>query len=184
MRSVVRSEDAEGVCRRSPRRSSSASEISCEVLGVSWGFWLASKMDCLEMEEASVKLPASPAGPGGCSVCVPEPSTAGAAVAPPDCPVMSSLRKESTSSDAFPAVAPGLLTASEAASPDPCSISCSVLPNGFNGGRCLVAEDGNDVPEISVSTPGLVLRNGSSPASLSDSLLLVLELSFSSCRDG
>jgi hypothetical protein len=121
-----------GLCISPSRWSSpSASDISCEVLGVSWAT-AVSKIDCRDTDEASVMLAASAACDGGFNV--PGLDTAGDGTIPEAfaCPVMSSLLKASTSSEPFP---PTKALGGCGPSVDPCSISSSVFLNGFGGGR-------------------------------------------------
>lgn len=80
-------------------RSSSGSDISCDVRGDSgWGSCIASNRDCLDTEDASVLLPPSP------NACVTWSCEAdgGVDVPSPALPVINSLLKASTSIDARP----------------------------------------------------------------------------------
>jgi len=116
----------------SPMRSSSpsASDISCDVLGVSCKR-LVSNMDCRDTDDASVMLAASAACKG--VLAVPGLDAEGSSIARGvlACPVMSSRWKASTSSKP---VAPAEGLGVPETSSEPCSISSSVFLNGFGGG--------------------------------------------------
>jgi hypothetical protein len=86
------------------------------------------------------------------------------------CPVKSSLLKESTSRDPRPAAPDGMNGGAFSVSFVPSSISCSVLLNGFGGGRIKGAWGGRLSSEISDT----VVPNGSSGPSSSDELLSLL----------
>ncbi len=108
-----------------------------------------SNIDCFEMDEVSVMLPASPAGRDGCKAC--EGLVA--------CPVNNRRRNASTFSDPFPD-GPGA----------PVAASLRVFWNGFGGGGLCVAGVG---PGSSASggSEGSAFWNGSSGSSLEPLLL-------------
>jgi hypothetical protein len=105
--------------------SSPASEISCEVRGVSCAPYVASKIDWRDIEEASVMLAASP--PDTLAACGLDELAGGTLLSA--CPVIRSLPKELTSSEPFPTGAGVVATAvaSEDTPAGPGSRSSSVF---------------------------------------------------------
>lgn len=87
--------------------SSSGSEISWDVRGVSCGGGcVESKMDCRDMDDASVMLPPSPAAPVGCRWDGDAAAADNAAAGTGPWPVKSSLLNASTSMPPFEAAVP------------------------------------------------------------------------------
>ena len=112
-----------------PRRSSSGSEISCEVRGDSaCASCIGSKIDCRDNDDVSVLLPPSPNAWCACTCEV----VGGVDIPSPEFPVISNLLNASTSNDARPRLATfvGGITGPSLSG---CSIVSRVFWNGFAG---------------------------------------------------
>lgn len=134
------------------RRSSSGSEISWDVRGVSvWLSCIGSNIDCRDTDDVSVLLPPSP-NPG--CICAGD-AVGGVTIPRPAFPVMSNLLNASTSIDALPGL---VMFGGEIAvcSRPGFSIVSNVFENGFNG-ACVAG-----LTSSSSERSDVVLSNGSS----------------------